>query len=88
MAERDFPVGHPSACDYDPKSKEAIEWARINIHPAGERDFPIGHPGAADNPNRVEPTHPMETARDYSRPETVRPPMKPVEEVAADANAN
>lgn len=71
--ERDLPLGHPSASDYDPHSPEAREWDRLHNHPAGERDFPLDHPGAADNPNRVEPTHPQQTARDFSRPETLRP---------------
>jgi len=69
--ERDYPVGHPSSADYDPTSPAAKEWRRMNVHPAGERDFPVGHFGAADNPNRVEPTHPWFTSRDFSRPETI-----------------
>jgi len=69
--ERDYPLGHPSSSDFNPKSAEAIEWRRMNVHPAGERDFPVGHFGAADNPNRVEPTHPQFTTRDFSRPETI-----------------
>lgn len=65
--ERDFPKGHPKAADYDPKSPEAIEWARVNIHPLGERDFPVDHPKASDtkgNTNHVpvragiDPAHP------------------------------
>jgi hypothetical protein len=65
--EPDFPRGHPKRFDYDPESPEAIEWARIHIHPAGERDFPVGHPKALDtegNTNAVpvlpgvDPNHP------------------------------
>lgn len=65
--EPDFPPGHPKRFDYDPESPEAIEWARIHIHPAGERDFPVGHPKAVDtegNTNHipalagVDPAHP------------------------------
>lgn len=47
-AERDFPPGHPAASDYDPKSRDAMEWIRVNVHPFGERDFPTDHPKAAD----------------------------------------
>lgn len=84
--ERDLPLGHPSAADYDPASPEAKEWQRLNVHPAGERDFPVGHPGAADNPNPVTPSNPLETARDFSRPETVRPPARPIEDVQDDSD--
>jgi hypothetical protein len=65
--EPDFPPGHPKRFDYNPKSAEAREWARLNIHPAGERDFPVGHPKALDtkgNTNHVpalagvDPLHP------------------------------
>jgi hypothetical protein len=69
--ERDLPLGHPSASDYDAHSPEAREWARTHNSLLGERDFPVDHPGAADNPDRVEPTHPQATARDYSRPDTI-----------------
>jgi hypothetical protein len=70
-AERDFPIGHPSAVDFDPKSPEAAAWRKAHANVKGERDFPIGHPGAADNPDRVEPSKPEETARDFSRPQTI-----------------
>ncbi len=65
--EPDFPPGHPKRFDYNPRSPEAREWARLNIHPAGERDFPVGHPKAMDtkgNTNAtpvlpgVDPAHP------------------------------
>jgi len=65
--EPDFPKGHPKRFDYDPRSPEAREWARLHIHPAGERDYPVGHPKALDtkgNTNAVpvlpgvDPTHP------------------------------
>ncbi len=69
--ERDLPEGHPSASDYDPKSKAAERYTKRMKDTASTRDFPKGHPGAADNPNRVEPSHPLETSRDYTRPETV-----------------
>src|SRR5260221_7540880 len=46
--ERDFPPGHPASSDYDPRSPEAIEWARKNVSPLGQRDFPVDHPKAAD----------------------------------------
>lgn len=67
IQERDFPKGHPKACDYDPKSPEALEWARKNIHPLGTRDFPVDHPKAVDtkgNTNAIpirpgiDPAHP------------------------------
>lgn len=48
--ERDFPPGHPKAVDFDPKSPEALEWARQNVHQKGERDFPVDHPKAIDTP--------------------------------------
>src|SRR6266851_10472278 len=51
QVERDFPLGHPAASDYDPGSPEAREWARRNIHPRGERDFPVDHPKAVDTPD-------------------------------------
>lgn len=69
--ERDLPEGHPSASDYDPESKAAKRYAARMVATASNRDWPAGHPGAADNPNRVEPTHPLETTRDFSRPHTV-----------------
>lgn len=67
VTERDFPVGHPKAFDYNPKSPEAIEWARKNIHPKGERAFPVDHVKAPDTPGNdcsmewrigVDPLHP------------------------------
>jgi hypothetical protein len=67
IAERDFPKGHPKAGDYVPGSPDAVEWARVNIHPKGERDFPVDHPKAVDtkgNTNHlpirpgVDPLHP------------------------------
>lgn len=65
--EPDFPPGHPKRFDYDPRSPEAREWARLHIHPAGERDFPVGHPKAVDSKGNtnavpvvagVDPLHP------------------------------
>ena len=65
--EPDFPPGHPKRFDYDARSLQAREWARLHIHPAGERDFPVGHPKALDTKgNRnsvpvvagVDPEHP------------------------------
>lgn len=58
--EEDFPPGHPARHDYNPKSAEAKEWARRNIHPKGERDYPVDHPKAVDtkgstNSVRIEP---------------------------------
>jgi len=67
VVEQDFPKGHPKRFDYDPKSPEAIEWARIHIHPKGERDFPVDHPKAVDTPGNtnhipvragIDPAHP------------------------------
>jgi hypothetical protein len=66
-AERDWPEGHPASADYDPRSEAARRWKEEQARRASERDYPAGHPGAADNPDRVEPTHPADTARDYSR---------------------
>ncbi len=51
--EEDFPKGHPARGDYDPKSAEAIEWARKNVSPLGQRDFPVDHPKAADTPGNL-----------------------------------
>jgi len=65
--EPDFPPGHPARFDYDPRSPEAKQWAKKNIHPLGERDFPVGHPKAVDTPGStnhiavlpgVDPHHP------------------------------
>lgn len=65
--ERDFPPGHPASSDYDPESPEAIEWARINVHPKGQRDWPVDHPAAVDTAGSkntvvilpgVDPAHP------------------------------
>lgn len=67
ITERDFPPGHPKACDYVPDSPDAVEWARKNIHPKGERDFPVDHPKAVDTPGNtnhlpiragIDPLHP------------------------------
>lgn len=66
--EPDFPPGHPKRFDYDPESPEAIEWARVHIHPAGERDFPIDHPKAVDtegNTNHI----PVHAGVDPNKPE-------------------
>src|ERR1035437_8466393 len=69
--EPDFQPGHPARADYDPKSPEAIEWARINVHPKGERDFPVDHIKAVDTPGNtnarpfpagVDPQHPEREA--------------------------
>jgi hypothetical protein len=76
--EEDFPKGHPKRFDYDPASPEAIEWARINIHPKGERDFPVDHPKAVDTPGNtnhlawapgVDPHHPDLEAHTGATPE-------------------
>lgn len=65
--EPDFPPGHPKRFDYNARSAEAREWARLNIHPAGERDFPVGHPKALDTKDQsarmtfeagINPAHP------------------------------
>jgi hypothetical protein len=78
--EPDFPLGHPKRFDYNPRSFEAREWARRNIHPAGERDFPVGHPKALDtvgNTNHVpvlagvDPAHPELEAFTGRTPEQV-----------------
>jgi len=78
--EPDFPPGHPKRFDYNPRSPEAREWARRNIHPAGERDFPVGHPKAMDtkgNRNAVpmlpgeDPAHPELAAFTGRTPEQV-----------------
>jgi len=72
--ERDLPEGHPSASDYDPKSKAAQRYAQRMRDTATNRDWPVGHPGAADNKKRTESPHPLDTSRDYSRPSTVAAP--------------
>jgi hypothetical protein len=69
--ERDLPEGHPSASDYVADSPEAKEYAKTVQDTSSRRDWPVGHPGAADNPDRVEPVHPLESSRDFSRPHTV-----------------
>jgi hypothetical protein len=69
--ERDYPAGHPSSADYVPGSPEAIAWVEQNVHRGGEPDFPHGHPARGDNPHRVDPSSPLATARDYSRPQTI-----------------
>jgi hypothetical protein len=67
VLEQDFPPGHPKRFDYDPKSPEAIEWARVHSHPKGERDWPVDHVNAVDTPGNknsitwqpgVDPFHP------------------------------
>lgn len=81
--EPDFPPGHPKRFDYNPKSPEAREWARKNIHPAGERDFPVGHPKAVDtkgNQNAVSVLPGVDPAHPELEPFTGRTP----EQVAAD----
>lgn len=65
--ERDFPPGHPAASDYDPRSPEAIEWARRNVTPFGQRDFPVDHPKAADTPGNTN-TLEWETGVDPHNP--------------------
>jgi hypothetical protein len=82
--ERDLPEGHPSASDYDPNSKAAKRYAQRMQDTASNRDWPKGHPGAADNPNRVEPSHPLETSRDHTRPETVAAPQEQPRDPLAD----
>jgi len=81
--EPDFPPGHPKRFDYNPKSPEAREWARLNVHPAGERDFPVGHPKASDtkgNTNKVAVLAGVDPAHPELEPFTGRTP----EQVAAD----
>jgi hypothetical protein len=80
--ERDLPEGHPSASDYVAGSPAAKRYARQMADTASNRDWPKGHAGAADNPHRVEPPHPLETARDFSRPHTIveNPPAVEPEE--------
>lgn len=51
--EEDFPAGHPGRHDFDPRSREAAEWARLHVAPLGERDFPVDHPKAADTPGHT-----------------------------------
>jgi hypothetical protein len=76
--ERDFPKGHPKAADYDPTSPDAIEWARIHVHPLGERDFPVDHVKAVDtkgNTNHIpvragiDPMHPEREEHTGASPE-------------------
>lgn len=67
VQERDFPKGHPKASDYVPGSPDALEWARMNIHPKGERDFPVDSIKASDTKGNlnslsirpgIDPLHP------------------------------
>jgi hypothetical protein len=76
--EEDYPKGHPARFDYDPKSADAIEWARKNIHPLGQRDFPVDHPKAVDTPGNtnhlpirpgVDPLHPEREEHTGASPE-------------------
>lgn len=69
--ERDLPEGHPSASDYVAGSPAAKRYAKRMLDTASNRDWPKGHAAAADNPNRVEPTHPLDSTRDFSRPHTI-----------------
>src|ERR1700732_2263048 len=81
--EPDFPPGHPKRFDYNPKSAEAREGARRNVHPAGERDFPVGHIKAVDtkgNTNKVAVVAGVDPAHPELEPFTGRTP----EQVAAD----
>lgn len=55
--EEDFPPGHPGRFDYNPKSPEAIEWARKYVAPLGERDFPVDHPKAVDTAGNTNHLH-------------------------------
>jgi hypothetical protein len=84
--ERDLPEGHPSASDFDPKSKAAKRYTEQQRNTASNRDWPAGHPGAADNPKRVEPSHPQETSRDHSRPATVKAPTISPRDPLADTD--
>ena len=80
QVEHDFPAGHPGRADYDPKSPEAIEWARLNVAPLGARDFPVDHPKALDTPGNlnhlvyepgVDPLNPHREAHTGRTPEQV-----------------
>ncbi len=51
--EEDFPKGHPARHDFDPRSPEAQEWARLHVAPLGERDFAVDDPKAADTPGNT-----------------------------------
>lgn len=75
--EEDFPQGHPARADYDPKSKEAMEWVRKNVAPLGERDFPVDHPKAADtagNTNTLAWTAGVDPHNPHREPFTGRTP--------------
>jgi hypothetical protein len=85
ITERDFPKGHPKAADYDPKSPDAVEWARKNIHPMGERDFPVDHPKALDTPGNKNHV-PIRAGEDPDRPE-LEAHTGATEEVAAARRA-
>jgi hypothetical protein len=81
--EPDFPKGHPKRFDYDPKSPEAREWARLHIHPAGERDWPVGHPKAVDTKGNTN-TVPVLPGVDPSHPELEAFTGRSPEQVAAE----
>lgn len=66
--EEDHPKGHPARHDYDPKSPEAKEWARRNIHPKGERDYPIDHVKAVDTKGNLNHVR-IDAGVDINNPE-------------------
>lgn len=46
QAERDYPIGHPKAVDYDGEPYTPPP-------PPLGRDWPVGHPKAADSPQSI-----------------------------------
>lgn len=88
--EPDFPPGHPARGDYNPRSPEAIEWARKHVWTAGERDFPVDHPKASDTPgnkNRVVWRAGVDPAHPELEPHTGRTPeqVEAIRELWAEA---
>ncbi len=81
QGEQDFPPGHPARFDYDARSPEALEYARVHSARLGERDWPVDSPHAVDthgNRNSVEwqagvdPQHPELQPFTGRTPEQVR----------------
>lgn len=95
QTEEDFPKGHPARFDYDPKSPEAIEWARKNISPLGERAFPVDHVKSSDTRGNdcnivwragVDPHNPDKEAFTGASPEQAAARREMAKQLAAKAS--
>lgn len=75
--EEDFERGHPARADYNPRSPEALAWAKAHYAPLGERDFSVGHVKACDtegNLNQVEVLAGVDPSRPDREPFSGRTP--------------